>query len=111
MVATLYNNIAVVYDKLKDFEQSKKYHYKALDLRLKIFGNQHPNVAYSYNKLGLIHYNLGYNEMALDFFNAALDIRKKVYFKNHKWRKETEKKIIEIRTKMTESHEVRLNQD
>ncbi len=49
--------------------------------------------------------------MALDFFNAALDIRKKVYFKNHKWRKETEKKIIEIRTKMAIDNELSLNQD
>ena len=43
----------------RDLDSCIKYYEAALDLRIKLLGNKHPEVAGSYNNLGAAHFKLG----------------------------------------------------
>ena len=58
-VATSYSNLALVYNRLGQYNQAKDLHEKALTIRKKIFGEDHANLASSYNNLALVYYSLG----------------------------------------------------
>ena len=54
-----------------------------MDIRLGVFGPEHPDVANSYNNLGSVYYSQGDYAKAVDFFNKALDIRLGVFGPEH----------------------------
>ena len=54
-MATSYNNLGVVHDKLGDFEKAKEYHQLALSITQKKLGAENVQVATSHNNLGLVH--------------------------------------------------------
>ena len=43
-VATSYNNLALVYNRLGEYNQGKEFHQKALTIRKKSFGEDHADV-------------------------------------------------------------------
>ena len=47
-VATSYNNLALVYERLGEYNQAKELHEKALTIYEKIFGEDYADVATSY---------------------------------------------------------------
>ena len=73
-VATSYNNLASIYKDLRDFEQAKEYHQRALDIELDKLGPEHVNVARSYHNLAFIYKHLGDFEQAKEYQQRALDI-------------------------------------
>ena len=76
-VATSYNNLGLVHDKLGDFEKAKEYHELALSIYQKKLGPENVQVATSYNNLGLVHSKLGDFEKAKEYHELALSIRQK----------------------------------
>ena len=54
-VAASFNNIGVVYEKKGDFENALVQHQKALEIRTRVFGSDHPHVAASYNNIANIY--------------------------------------------------------
>ena len=50
-----------MYYNLKEYNQAKELHEKALTIRKKIFGKDHVDVAASYNNLALVYNILGRN--------------------------------------------------
>lgn len=56
---------------------------KALDIGLKIFGENHPAIARSYHRMGNANKGMGDREQALEFWNKALAIRLKTLGENH----------------------------
>ena len=51
-MATGYNNLGLVHDKLGDFEKAKEYYQLALSIRQKKLGAENVDVATNYNNLG-----------------------------------------------------------
>ena len=58
-VATGYNKLASVHDRLGEYNQAKELLEKALAIRKKIFGENDANVAASYNNLASVYDRLG----------------------------------------------------
>ena len=77
------NVSGVVYKDLKEYNQAKELHEKALTIRKKIFGEDHADVATSYNNLALVYYNLKEYNQAKELDEKALTIRKKIFGEDH----------------------------
>ena len=76
-VATSYNNLGRVHNKLGDFEKAKEYHELALSITQKKLGLENVEVAVSYSNLGLVHDKLGDFEKAKEYHELALSITRK----------------------------------
>ncbi|MCD4747036.1 MAG: tetratricopeptide repeat protein [Bacteroidales bacterium] len=82
-IATLYNNIALTYNYLGDYEKALEYHQKAYDILEKVLEPNHPSIATSYNNIAETCSDLGNNKKALEYHLKAIAIRKKVLEPNH----------------------------
>ena len=60
--------------------QSKQ---RALDIRVKLFGEEHPDTAQSYLNLGVTQHALGNFSSALQSKQRSLDIRVKLFGEEH----------------------------
>ena len=58
-VATSYSYLALVYNRLGEYNQAKELVEKARMIYKKIFGEDHADVATSYNNLALVYNCLG----------------------------------------------------
>ena len=58
-------------------------HQKSLDIKLKVFGPDHPDVAKTYCNIGVVYDGMGDHEKALEFYNKDLDITIKVHGPEH----------------------------
>ena len=82
-VAGSYNNLGNVYSSLGDCNKRKQYHEKALIIKKKIFGDEHPNVASSLHNLGNDFQHLGQYNEAKEHHEKALIIYKKIFGEEH----------------------------
>ena len=82
-MATSYNNVGGVYDKLGNYTQALENYKKALEIRLSVFGVNHPDVATSYNNVGGVYDKLGNYTQALESYNKSLEIYLSVFGENH----------------------------
>ena len=82
-VATAYNRIGIIYEKVGQYDQSLEYNNKALAIRLAVLGESHPDVAESYNNLSNIYYNKAEYAQALEYQLQALTIFKSTYGELH----------------------------
>lgn len=62
-----------------NFDQAMVYAKKALAIRLKIFGDNHPQVAYSYNDIGHILKQQDQYEEAMEYYQKALAIQRDAF--------------------------------
>ena len=58
-------------------------HQRALDIRVKLLGEEHPDTAESYFNLGVTQHALGNLSSALQSKQRALDIRVKLFGEDH----------------------------
>ena len=61
---------------------------KALEIRLRVFGHEHPDVATSYHNIGVVYDKKGDLENARVQHQKALEIRLRVFGRDHpltKW--------------------------
>ena len=65
------------------YEESLRIESELLDLRLSIFGENHPDVAMSYNNIGLVYDAMGDYSKALDYYEKSLRIMLSVLGENH----------------------------
>ena len=66
-----------------DFEAARDSKQHTLDVRLKLFGEEHVSTANSYHSLGITQHSLGNFNAALDSEQHALDIRLKLFGEEH----------------------------
>ena len=66
-----------LYDEIGKIEQ------ELLNLRLSVFGQNHPDVALSYSRLGLVYNCLGEHYKSLEYDGKALSLWMSIYFDNH----------------------------
>ena len=82
-LATLANNLSTIYWAMGQLERALEFQLKALTIREKILGENHPDLASSYNNVCTIYYNMGQLERALEFQLKALTIWEKSLGENH----------------------------
>ena len=57
-VATIYNNLALVYERLGEYSQAKELHEKALTITKQIFGGDHKYVERIRSELAVVNKHL-----------------------------------------------------
>jgi tetratricopeptide (TPR) repeat protein len=72
-----------VYEGKGDFENALVQFQKALEIRTRVFGSDHPNVAASFNNIGAVYEKKGDLENALVQHQKALKIRTRVFGSDH----------------------------
>ncbi len=82
-ISALYTNLGNVYYNQGKYVQAEKYYQKALNIRLKVLEETHPDMAKSYNNLGCVYNNLGKYTQAEEYYQKALNIRLKVLEETH----------------------------
>jgi tetratricopeptide (TPR) repeat protein len=82
-VATILNNLGVVYQSLEDFEKAIEFFEQSLDIDRNVYVEQHPNVATHLNNLGEGYRSLGENQKAIEIFEQAIDIDRNFYGDRH----------------------------
>ena len=66
-----------------NYPKALEFYTKALNIREKVLGKDHPSTANSYNSIGSVYYRMGDYTKALDFYTKALNTREKVLGKDH----------------------------
>ncbi|KAM7445597.1 hypothetical protein ABFA07_005863 [Porites harrisoni] len=77
------NVSGVIYKNLKEYNQAKELHEKALMISKKIFGEDHADVAGSYDNLASVYNNLKEYNQAKELREKAMTIRKKIFGEDH----------------------------
>ena len=66
-----------------NFSSALQSYQRGLDIRVKLFGEEHPDTAKSYFNLGVTQHALGNFLSALQSKQRALDIRVKLFKEEH----------------------------
>ena len=72
-----------MYDNQGDYDKALEYLLKALAIREKVLGTEHPSTATSYNNIGMVYDNQGDYDKALEYFQKASEICEKVFGPEH----------------------------
>ena len=81
--AEKYATQAAQYYQQGNYAQALEFYNKALAIRLKVLGENHPDTATSYNNIGIVYDSQGNYAKALEYHNKALEIRLNVLGENH----------------------------
>ena len=68
---------------ISEYDKAIDYYEKALAIRLKVHGTEHPSTGRSYNNLGIVWKVKGEYDKAVDYHEKALAIRLKVHGTEH----------------------------
>ena len=82
-LAKCQNDASDDYDMLGKFQDALEVSEKALNTRLNVLGENHPDVAESYNNVGVEYGNLGDHQKAMEYLEKALNIRLSIFGENH----------------------------
>ncbi|CAF1192313.1 unnamed protein product [Didymodactylos carnosus] len=82
-IATIHNNIAVVYKNMGDYSKALTYYEQTLELELKTLGPNHPSMATTYNNIGGIYNDMGDYSKALTYYEQTLELQLKTLGPNH----------------------------
>ena len=82
-MAASYSNIGVVYQEKGDLENALLQHQRALEIRTRVFGSEHPDVAMSYQHIVAVHFKEGKRAQAIEMATKAYDIKLKVLGPDH----------------------------
>ena len=73
-MADSFNNIGIVYEMKGDFENALVQHQKALEIRTRVFGSEHPDVATSYQNLAAVYQRQGNHVQTKEMVTKAYHI-------------------------------------
>lgn len=82
-LADVENNLGLMYYSAGLHIEAEIMLKKALERRISIFGENHPDVAYTYNGLGALYSDRTDKSLALEYYRKALEIREKNLSPNH----------------------------
>ncbi|OPX45117.1 regulatory protein AfsR [Ruminiclostridium hungatei] len=82
-IHTLCYNIAYSFSEFAMYTESVQFYNKALSIREKVLGAEHPYTATAYNNIARVYYSQGDYPKALELYKKALAIREKVLGAEH----------------------------
>ena len=77
-------------------EEALAIHQKSLDIKLNVFGPDHPDIAVTYNNIGVVYLQQAKYPEALNMYQKSLNIDIKVHSCNHPCVADTLYKIAHI---------------
>ncbi|MCG6551667.1 MAG: tetratricopeptide repeat protein [Candidatus Magnetominusculus sp. LBB02] len=86
LLSQLYKELGSLYLHLgtkEGLERGMDYYDKALNIDIKIYGDEHQAVADDYNNIGSAWDSMGEYKKALEFYDKSLEIKLKVYGEHH----------------------------
>jgi tetratricopeptide (TPR) repeat protein len=87
------------------YEQAEPLYQRALAIKERVLGKEHPSTATGLNNLALLYYNQGKYEQAEPLFKRALAIRERVLGKEHPDTKRVRENYNDLLQKRSESEE------
>ena len=99
-------NLALMYNRLGEYNQAKELHEKALLIRKTIFGEDHADVAISYNNLALGYNRLGQYNQAKELYAKALTIRKQISGEDRKYVERIRSELVLVNKHLVSSQAV-----
>ena len=81
--SNLYNNLAGVYYAQGEYDKALEYYEKALVIREKVLGKDHPDTATTFNNMALVYRAQGEYDKALEYYEKSREIQEKVLGKDH----------------------------
>lgn len=81
--ATIHCDLGILYNEVSRYNDALLHHKQALEIRLKIFGENHADTAHSYEHLGMLYGCLGKSTEADTYCKKALEINLQIYGANH----------------------------
>ncbi|WP_271784696.1 CHAT domain-containing protein [Aquimarina algiphila] len=78
-----YNNIGTLLSDKGEFDKAMEYNKKSLNMALKIYEGDHPDIGTCYWNIGVVFENKQSYEKALQYYNKALSIYKTTYGENY----------------------------
>ncbi|MGE5342492.1 MAG: tetratricopeptide repeat protein [Candidatus Omnitrophota bacterium] len=82
-LATLANNLSIIYKYMGQLDRALEFQLKAIEIREAVLDFQHPDLATSYNNVSLIYQDMGQSDRALEFQLKAIEIYKAVLDSQH----------------------------
>ena len=82
-ISALLNNMALVYQEQGEYEKALEYFGKALDVRERVLGSDHPDTATTYNNMAVVYKEQGEYEKALEYNGKALEVVERVLGSDH----------------------------
>ena len=71
-VASNYNNIGVIHDRLGNYKTALDFYLKAININKTVFDIKNPELATNYNNIGTLYLSQGNNNEALKYFQLGL---------------------------------------
>ena len=96
-VATIWNNLGLVWYSLGKHEKAIEYYEKALKSDLKTYGPDHLDVAIDWNNMGTAWKALGKYDKAIEYNGKALKVFEKSLGKDHPNTKGVKRNLEEAR--------------
>ena len=88
-----------------EYDKAIELYRKALEIKEKVLGKEHPSTATSYNNIGLAYYNKGKYDKAMEFYRKAEKIREQKLGPDHPYTKDVKESIEFVLQKMKEESE------
>ena len=76
-------NVGNVLNDMGKFEEALFQHQKSLDIKIRVVGSDHPDVAASFNNIGAVYAGKGDLENALVQYQKGLEIQTRVFGSDH----------------------------
>ncbi len=83
LVAAGYNNVGIVYSEMGKLKKAIDYLEKALEIKQKVLGKEHPDIAIGYQNIGAIYYDLGNYEQAIAYYKQSESLHLKRFPDGH----------------------------
>ncbi|PSR53067.1 hypothetical protein AHMF7605_05765 [Adhaeribacter arboris] len=74
VVADALHVMGIVHYYRGNYDQAMQFYQQALQLKLALLGDTHPNLSSSYNNIGIIYYRKGDYEQALEYYQKDLQV-------------------------------------
>jgi tetratricopeptide (TPR) repeat protein len=95
-----YNNLGIIYENIGNNQLGLEYKIKALDIRQKNLGEQHPDTISSYHNVGISYFNRGEFDTAKNLLRKGYDLANVVLVPKHPLLKKIERSLINVTEKM-----------
>ncbi len=73
-LSKIFNDLAVVYDNIREFDRSLAYHKKSIEVKKKLYNEENDVIAMSYSDIGYVYSELRQFDSAIDYYHKALAI-------------------------------------
>ena len=79
----MWPSIGNVCDSQGKYEEALEYYQNSLDIKIRVFGSDHPDVATSFINIGAVYAGKGDLENALVQYQKGLEIQTRVFGSDH----------------------------